>query len=741
MPILYDEKTKQFHLQAGSSSYLFEIDKDAYLAHRYYGGRLSQPTIAQPFVNVARSFSPNPDPSDDHFSLDTLPQEYPVYGTSDFRLPALEAKFADGSTLIELRYQRHRIFPGKPALRGLPATYIEEASEATTLEVDLEDALKGLVVTLCYTAFTNHAVIARSVFVANHGTERIMLRCVHSAAMDLPDAEYDLIHLPGAHVRERELVRVPLDRSVHQMESRRGASSHQQNPFMALVRKNTTEEFGEAIGVSLVYSGNFQMTADVDQYDNTRVLAGINPFDFEWILEPGEGFQTPEALFVYSKEGLGGLSREFHRLIRTRLVRGKYRDQKRPVLINNWEATYFQFDQQTLLELGKSAKELGIELFVLDDGWFGHRDDDRSSLGDWTVDLQKLPDGLPSLVHAINDQGLRFGIWVEPEMISPDSELYRAHPDWCLHVPFRNQSLSRHQLVLDFSREEVCDAILHQLAKLLQSAPIRYVKWDMNRHISEVGSVGWPAYRQREVAHRYMLGLYRVLEQLTVMFPDILFESCSGGGGRFDPGMLYYMPQVWTSDNTDAISRLSIQFGTSLVYPAITMGSHVSAVPNHQVGRVTSIETRGFVAMMGNLGYELDARKLSEEERGKVQSQVNLYHEIQHIVLFGDLYRLRPPYHHRDAAWMYVSENKEEAFVTYVKILAVPNPPMERLPLQGLDAKKRYQVTLIGDEVNRFVSIATSEMEINGDELMQWGLLIPYLHGDFLACAWSLKAK
>ena len=407
------------------------------------------------------------------------------------------------------------------------------------------------------------------------------------------------------------------------MESTRGASSHQHNPFIALLRKDTTEDNGEVYGFNFVYSGNFLAQAEVDQFNNTRVTMGINPFDFSWKLDAGESFQTPEAVMVYSSEGLGDMSRTYHELYRTRLVRGTYRDKERPILVNNWEATYFDFNEEKILEIAKAGSELGIELFVLDDGWFGKRDDDRSSLGDWFVDHNKLPNGLGSLASNVKEMGLEFGLWFEPEMISVDSDLYREHPDWCLHVPGRSQSESRNQLVLDFSREDVCVEITKRVCDILASAPISYVKWDMNRHMTEIGSALLPADRQRETAHRYMLGLYKVMENITSSFPDVLFESCSGGGGRFDPGILYYMPQTWTSDNTDAVSRLKIQYGTSLVYPIVSMGAHVSAVPNHQVHRSTSMEMRGDVAMSGNLGYELDLTKLSNEEKEIVKQQVS----------------------------------------------------------------------------------------------------------------------
>ncbi|MCL6446489.1 MAG: alpha-galactosidase, partial [Alicyclobacillus sp.] len=498
--------------------------------------------------------------------------------------------------------------------------------------------------------------------------------------------------------------------------------------------------YDEVLGVSLVYSGNFVAGVEVDQFQTTRVFAGINPFDFNWLLEPGESFQTPEVVLVYSTQGWGGMSRTFHRLYRERLARGRYRDTERPILINNWEATYFKFNAEVLSELGALAGSLGIELFVLDDGWFGHRDDDHSSLGDWVVDTRKLPGGLDDLAKRLNASGLRFGLWFEPEMVSPDSDLYRNHPDWCLHVPGRSRTEGRNQLVLDYSRPDVCDAVIEMVSRILQSAPIRYVKWDMNRHMTEIGSAGRGADRQRETAHRYMLGLYRVLETITSSFPDVLFESCSGGGGRFDPGMLYYMPQVWTSDNTDAIERLFIQFGTSTVYPSIAMGAHVSAVPNHQVGRVTSMHTRGVVAMMGNLGYELDLRQLPQQDLETIAGQVAFYKKVRRLVQFGDLYRLLDPLDHGCAAWMFVDADREEALASFVRILDTANAPLTFVRLAGLDARRQYKVTLHGPVQPVGALRDGVSWQAGGDELMHHGLLVPRMWGDFRACTWRLRA-
>ncbi|MDP4086852.1 MAG: alpha-galactosidase [Bacillota bacterium] len=718
MGIIFQGKDKIFHLQAGDTSYCIQIEREGYLAHLYWGKRIQQFNGSNPILYVKRGFSPCPNPMDVTFSLDTLPQEYPAYGNTDFRTPAFQIQVENGSTITDLRYKSHHIYDGKPKLHGLPATYVEEDSEAETLEIYLEDSLIGLSVTLIYSVFKHLNVITRSVRFKNNGSERLILLRVLSANVDFRDDQFDLLTLYGAHNNERNIVRRQIVPGNQSIESRRGASSHQQNPFFAMLRPNANEEEGEVYGFSLVYSGNFLAQVEVDQFHTARASMGLNPFDFTWILEPTESFQAPEVVMVYSDAGLGGMSRTYHELFRTRLCRGLYRDLVRPILINNWEATYMKFTAEKLVDMAKTAKEMGIELFVLDDGWFGKRDNDKSSLGDWVVDKRKLPNGLGDLAKKINQIGLEFGLWFEPEMISVDSNLYRTHPDWCLHVPNRGRSEGRNQLVLDLSREEVCEYIIHAISTILESAPITYVKWDMNRHMTEVGSQGLPSGRQRETAHRYMLGLYKVLEEITSRFPYILFESCSGGGGRFDPGMLYYMPQTWTSDNTDAISRLKIQYGTSIVYPAITMGAHVSAVPNHQVHRVTSLAIRGEVAMGGDFGYELDVTKLSEKQRNEIKQQVTLYKNIRHIVQFGLFFRLLDPFIGNEASWMFVTEDQSEAIVSYFKVLAEPNAPLKRLKLKGLNPKFPYKCLETG-------------RVFGGDELMYAGIGLPMLKGDF----------
>jgi len=727
MGIHYRAEHRLFHLQGPKTSYILQISEQGVPMHVYWGRRLADaPWEGMIQYEGRASFSPTPYPEAKNVLLDTLPQEYPAYGAGDFRHPAYQIALGNGTTVTEFAYVGHRIVRGKPALGGLPSTYAESDEEAETLELTLRDEQTGLEAALSYSVFASHDAIARSVRLTNGGSEALRVLRALSASVDFNHDRFELLQLSGSWTRERDLFRRRLVPGMQSVESRRGSSSHQQNPFVALVSPGATEESGEAYGFSLVYSGSFVAQAEVDQFRTTRVSMGINPFDFEWRLEPGESFRTPEAILAYSPDGIGGMSRIYHRLYRSRLCRGSFRDRTRPVLVNNWEATYFQFDADKIESIATVGRELGIELFVLDDGWFGRRDSDDSSLGDWTVDYRKLPGGLDDLASRLNKLGMQFGLWFEPEMVSPDSELYRAHPDWCLHVPDRRRTEGRQQLILDLSRDDVCDYLIESVSSVLRSAPITYVKWDMNRNMTEIGSALLPPERQRETSHRYMLGLYRVLEAITSEFKDILFESCSGGGGRFDPGMLYYMPQTWTSDNSDAISRLRIQYGTSIVYPVSAMGAHVSAVPNHQVHRMTSLKTRGDVAMSGNFGYELDLTKMPEEEKTEVAEQVKQYKEIRHLVQFGDFYRLRSPFEGNDTAWIMVAEDGSEAFAVYVRELAEPHEPLDWLKLRGLDPAARYRI--VGEET-----------VYGGDRLMFAGLPIPRLQGDFQSMTWRLE--
>ena len=724
--IVYNQDNNTFILNSNKTSYILKVLDSGHLAHLYWGRRLRSTNLD--YVIRSRnwgSFLANTD-NKENFMLESIPQEYPGYGATDLRSPAVELQFSDGSSATDFRYVSHKIYEGKNKLEGLPATYTENDEEATTLEIVLKDTLKPVEIVLTYSVFKEFDAITRNVKVRNMGQEDVKILRVLSANVDFNDDNFDMIQLSGSWARERHFVRQSLRSGSQSIESRRGSSSHAQNPFMALARKDTTETKGDIYGFSFVYSGNFLANVEVDMFYNSRVQIGINPFDFSWLLKENEEFQSPEAVLVYSPNGVTGMSHIYHNLYGKRLARGEHRDKIRPILINNWEATYFDFNETSIKNIAKEASNLGMELFVLDDGWFGKRNNDDCSLGDWFVNEDKIKGGLGKLSKEINDMGLQFGLWFEPEMVCPVSELYEKYPDWCIHIPGRIRSEARMQLILDLSRDDVCDYIIETLSKVLSSASISYVKWDMNRNMTEIGSAKLPPERQRELPHRYMLGLYRIMEELTTAFPHILFESCSGGGGRFDPGMLYYMPQTWTSDNTDAIERLKIQYGTSLVYPNVSMGCHVSAVPNHQVHRMTPLNTRGVVAMSGNFGYELDITKLSDEEKEMIKEQIKNYKEIRETIQFGDYYRLSSPFEDNDVAWMFVSKDKKEVVVSFVRQSALPHPKFESLKLVGLEEDASYEV--VGEN-----------KVFGGDELMYVGLNVPQLVGDYDAKMWVLR--
>jgi alpha-galactosidase len=720
MSIIFDKEHKLFHLKSEGFSYVMQVLDIGYLTHLYWGKPIRN------FSTLHKSAH------DTHVNLDTIAQEYAVYGTGDFRTPTLEVGQENGSTVGELKYVCHEIIKGKPSIAPLPSTYIEVPEEADTLVITLKDQASGLRVELTYTVYQALNVLTRSAKLINtrNDGESLKIGRALSFCVDYEHSNYELLQLSGAWCREKYIYRRELVPGLQSVDSKRGFSSHQQSPFIALTTKNSTETTGEVYGFNLVYSGNFLAEVEVDQFYSARVQMGINPFDFAWVLNSGESFQTPEVIMVYSDKGLGQMSRTYHKLYRKRLCRGLYRDQERPILINNWEATYFNFTETKIEEIATAGKELGMELFVLDDGWFGKRDSDNCSLGDWVVDKKKLPNGLDTLAKKITNKEIRFGLWFEPEMISPDSDLYREHPDWCIHVSERipmSTPSQRNQLVLDLSRKEVCDKIIDMLSDILSTAPISYVKWDMNRPITDMGSAKLAKEQQREIAHRYVLGLYYVLDVITTRFPNVLFESCASGGGRFDPGMLYYMPQTWTSDDTDAVERLKIQYGTSLVSPAITMGSHISASPNHQVGRIASLNFRGDVAMSGNFGYELDLTKFNDDEKEIVKKQVAFYKSIRKVIQFGDQYRLLSPFEGNETAWMYVNEDQTEAVVFFYRVLSKPHTLFTKLRLDGLNPFFNYQIN-------------DSDVIIGGDELMDSGILPEHLHGDFASCCWKLKA-
>jgi alpha-galactosidase len=721
--IYFNKLSKEFHLHTEKTSYIFTILKNNQLGQLYYGKKIThRSSFAHLFTIGPRATMPNVYEGDYSFSLEIIKQEYPSYGTTDFREPAFQILQNNGSRITNFEYCHHQIYQGKPTLEGLPATYVENVDEATTLEISLYDKEIDVEIILSYSVMEHLNAITRTSKFINHGSESVNLKRAMSASVDLVDSDFTLLHLSGAWGRERYVKERTLQPGVQSISSTRGTSSSQHNPFIALKRPSTTEDHGEVYGFSFVYSGNFLAQVEVDHFDVSRVLMGINPFDFNWLLESGEDFQTPEVVMVYSEEGLNGMSQTYHRLYRTRLAKGKWRDLERPILINNWEGTYFNFNEEKILAMAKESKQLGVELFVLDDGWFGQRDDDRTSLGDWFVHEKKLPNGIVGLSKKVNDLGMKFGLWFEPEMVSKVSQLYEAHPDWIIHVPNRCQSQSRNQFVLDYSRKEVVNAIYGMMATVLREASISYVKWDMNRYMTEIGSTQLPSNRQQEVSHRYILGVYDLYNRLTSEFPDILFESCASGGCRFDPGILYYAPQGWTSDDTDSVERLKIQYGTSIVYPISSMGAHVSAVPNHQVGRVTSLETRANVAYFGAFGYELDVTQMSNVDKETIKNQIAFYKEVRELIQMGTFYRIESPFEGAGniTSWIVVSEDKIEAVVGRFQVLEIPNPGFSRLLLKGLRSDLEYEIegvagTFYGDELMS-VGLHLSNPRITGEK-------------------------
>lgn len=739
------EPTSTYFLQGAGSSYVLRVLPTGHLVHLHWGARLEPCAIDWFPLWGDRAFSPNPPGMREvGFTLDTLPQEAPAYGNGDYRAALIGARHADGSHVLDLRVVKREIRAGKPALEGLPATYVEDPAEATTLAITLLDKLAGLEVELLYTVFHGTDAIARSWRAVNRGGAALQFSRALSASVDLPRADWTMLQLSGAWARERQVVERALAPGISAVESRRGTSSHQHNPFIALCAPGASEEHGEVLAMNLVYSGNFLAQAEVDQFGSTRLQIGINPLEFAWELAPGGSFQAPEAVLVRSGDGLGGMSRTFHRLYRSRLVRGPFRDAPRPVLINNWEATYFKFDTDKLLALAKAGKEVGCDLCVLDDGWFGKREDDRSGLGDWTrVNQAKLPGGLKRLAEGVNALGMRFGLWFEPEMVSPDSDLYREHPDWCFHVPGRPRTEGRSQLVLDLGRAEVRERIWADMSSVLRSAPIGFVKWDMNRHLTEVWSPALPAARQGEAAHRFTLGVYDLLERMHREFPEVLVEGCSGGGGRFDPGMLFYHPYIWTSDNSDAIERLRIQHGTSMAYPLSSMDANISAVPNHQVHRRTPLATRATVAFTGAFGYQLDLLTMTGDERAAMRRQTERWRQVRRVVQEGDLHRLVDPRGNRWAAWMSVTPERDEALVTCVRILTEANAGRLALRLRGLDPARTYRVRVTTTKELPSGSGATQHQEVesafdaSGAALMAVGLRADS-PGDFVASTWHL---
>ena len=759
MAIIFHKQSKCFHLYNNEVSYIMRIMENGQLENLYYGKKIHDKEDFTYFHDEAmRSQMSVCIPEPGLLSMQYTRQEYPSYGTGDYRSPAVTIAQENGSRIIDFKYEGHEIYSGKKEILPLPATYVEEKEEAETLEVTLHDNVMDTDLILSYTIYEAYPVITRNTKFVHKGEEKIVLERAMSASVEFLDMDYEMVQLSGGWSRERYVKNRKLEMGIQSIQSLNGTCcGAEHNPFLALKRPHTTESQGEVYGFSLVYSGNYLGQVEVSTFDMTRVMMGINPEDFSWELKSGESFQTPEVVMVYSDKGLNKMSQTYHRLYRKRLMHGEWRDKARPILLNNWEATYFDFNEEKILTIAKKAKEAGVELFVLDDGWFGARNDDYRGLGDWYVNLEKLPDGISGLSKKVEELGLKFGLWVELEMVNKDSDLYRAHPDWIISAPNRFESHARHQNVLDFSRKEVVDYIYEMIAKVIRESSISYIKWDMNRYMSEPYSKGSAPCEQGKVMHKYILGVYDLYTRLTTEFPHILFESCASGGARFDPAMLYFAPQTWCSDDTDASERTKIQYGTSYVYPIVSMGSHVSAVPNHQMHRITPIETRANVAYFGTFGYELDLNLLSDAEIETVKKQIAFMKEHRELIqMDGDFYRLLSPFEGNETAWMVVSSDKTQAVAAFYQRLNKVNASWLRLKLDGLDANTKYEVSCDMAPVTSYdAKIAeayghkTEEDSVKtyqayGDELMSAGIPIDREElnkkgGDFASLLYTLK--
>ena len=718
MAIIVDEKKGLFQLITDNTEYQMKADKYGVLKHLWYGEKTGcDMEYLQSYPDVGFSGNIYDAGNDRTYSLDTLPLEYACDGVGDYRVTGAAAVHSDGSCALDLRYKGYRISKGKYSIKGLPAVYAD-VSESETLEIVLKDKYSDIEVTLRYGVLPKLDIITRCVSVANNGTQPVILTKAASLCLDIPHGEWEWVHFHGRHAMERLTERMPLCHGIQESSSTRGTSSHHQNPTVLLCSPDCTETSGSCIGAALMYSGSFQTKIQLDQMEQVRLVMGINPELFRWELKPSEVFDTPEVIMSYSSNGMEKLSHNFHKVIREHVCRGKYKLAERPVLINNWEATYFDFNEEKILKIAEQAASLGVDMLVLDDGWFGKRDDDCSGLGDWFVSEEKLNGGLGKLAEKIKSLGMKFGLWFEPEMVSEDSDLYRSHPDWAIKIPSRNPVRSRYQLVLDMINPEVRDYLFGAISDILKNADISYIKWDMNRSICDWYTPCLSAENQGEMPHRYVLGLYELLERLTTAFPDVLFEGCSGGGGRFDAGMLYYCPQIWCSDDTDAFERTKIQYGTSFFYPVSAIGSHVSAVPNHQTGRITPIETRAVTAMAGSFGYELDLNTLSHDEKQEVKEQIVRFKKDGPLIHNGLYYRLSDSLNDKYAMWGFVSEDKKEVLVHGVIFRTEPNRTQYLVKLRGLLPDTNYRLAENGEVYK-------------GSALMNGGILLPKSWGDY----------
>ena len=707
MAVTAGENGRLFTIHTAHTTYQMKADRYGILLHLYYGRR-TEGSMEYLLTYADRGYCANiyDAEQDRTYSLDFLPQEFPVSGTGDMRSPALILEYGNGIRECDFRFDSYRILDGKYGLKGLPAVYADK-EESQTLEIVLKDTAGMAEVTLLYGIIPSLDIITRSVLVRNTSEEEIRIEKIMSASFDRVTGKYDLITFYGRHCMERNFERTPVAHMEQRIGSRRGTSSHQFNPMMILAEKETTERTGGCYSMQFVYSGGFSGSAGMDQFNQTRMQLGLMQEKFSYPLAPGEAFTAPEVIMSYSAEGFGKLSNNLQECIRKHVCRGKWRDQVRPVLLNSWEAFYMDFDGADILALAEQAVTLGMDMVVLDDGWFGKRDNDLSGLGDWFVNEEKLGGKMKELIYWVHRKGLKFGLWIEPEMVNEDSDLYRAHPDWAMAVPGRKPVRGRQQLVLDFSRKEVVDAIFESICKVLDEDTVDYIKWDYNRSIADVYS--HTAGNQGKVLYDYILGLYDF---------DMLIEGCSGGGGRFDAGMLYYTPQIWCSDNTDAIDRIRIQYGTSFGYPSCCMGAHVSVSPNEQNGRVTPLATRGIVAMSGTFGYELNPEKLSEQEKEEIRAQIARRAEVAELIHSGKYYRLTNPFDGEAAAWEFVSDDRSEVLLNVVNLEIHGNRPVTYIRMQGLESGSSYR-----DEESGRIYPA--------DALMEMGLPMPAPFGDY----------
>lgn len=726
MAIRIEENPKNFYLETKNSMYQIQADSRGVLKHIWYGRRTGRDmSYLLDYHDVGFSGNTYDAGEDRTYSLDTMPLEYAAEGIGDFRVAAVAVTHGNGGNALDLRYESHRVYRGKEGIPGLPYVYAGDA-DVETLEIVLKDTAGEVRVALRYGVFEKLDVVTRSAVIENCGPGPKMLTKAHTVCIDMPWGDWEWVHFHGRHTMERQVQRLPLLSGIQESSSKRGASSHQQNPTVLLCEKDCTEDRGGCFGAALMYSGCFQTQIERDQLGQVRLVMGLHPDTFRWKLEAGAAFYTPEAILSWSDQGFAGLSHQFHRVIREHVCRGKYKLAERPVLINNWEATYFSFDEEKLYNIAEQAAKLGVDMLVMDDGWFGVRGSDSSGLGDWYVNERKLKGGLAKLVQKIRGLGMSFGIWLEPEMVSEDSDLYRAHPEWAIRIPGRQPMRGRYQLVLDMSREDVREYLYEAISSLLRSADISYIKWDMNRNVCDWYSTLLPPDRQGEAPHRYVLGLYELLERLNTDFPDVLFEGCCGGGGRFDAGMLYYCPQIWCSDDTDAYARTKIQYGTSFFYPVSTIGSHVSAVPNHQTGRVTPLSARAVTAMAGSFGYELDLNTLTEEEKEAVKDQISRFREYGPLIHNGHYYRLSDPQKENRGIWSFVEKDQSAALVQGVLFHAEPNMVGHPVRLKGLKKEALYRIRETGEVYT-------------GAALMHGGILLPRGWGDYMAVEYYLE--